>query len=39
MGPHLLAGGGRAFVDGQEKSGGADLFELGLLTRVEEDHG
>lgn len=38
-GPDLLAGAGRAFVDGHEKSRRADLFELSLLTGVEEDHG
>lgn len=36
---HLLAGAGGAFIDGQEEPGGADLFELSLFTRVEEDHG
>lgn len=36
---HLLAGAGGAFVDGQEKPGGADLFELGLFRGVEENHG
>lgn len=38
-GPNLLAGAGRAFVDGHEKSRRADFFELSLLTGVEEDHG
>lgn len=38
-GADLLAGAGGAFVDGEENPGGADLFELSLLTGVEEDHG
>lgn len=33
------AGAGGALVGGQEKPGRADLFELGLFTGVEEDHG
>lgn len=36
---NLRAGARRAFIDSQEKPGGADLLKLSLLTGVEEDHG
>lgn len=38
-GKDVLAGARGAVIDGQEKPGRADLFELSLLTRIKEDHG
>lgn len=39
LGGHSPAGARGAFRNAHEESGGADLLELGLLARVQEDHG
>lgn len=35
----LPAGAWRGVAEGQDELGGADLLELGLFARVQEDHG